>query len=90
MAVISFHSLEDRMTKRFFDDLANGCICPPEFPVCTCDRTPQADVVSRRAIMPSEDEVAENSRARSAKLRVARKIADDRAPEAPAGIEVLR
>lgn len=90
MAVISFHSLEDRMTKRFFDDLANGCICPPEFPVCTCDRTPQADVVSRRAIMPSEDEVAENSRARSAKLRVARKIADDRAPEAPDGIEVLR
>ncbi|MFT4048660.1 MAG: 16S rRNA (cytosine(1402)-N(4))-methyltransferase RsmH [Solirubrobacterales bacterium] len=90
MAVISFHSLEDRMTKRFFADLANGCICPPEFPICTCGRTPQAELVSRRAIAPSEDEVAENSRARSAKLRVAKKIAADRSPEPPLGLEPLR
>jgi 16S rRNA (cytosine1402-N4)-methyltransferase len=81
MAVISFHSLEDRTTKRFFADLAQGCICPPEFPICVCDREPQAEVVSRRAISPSEGEVADNPRARSSKLRVARKIADDRAPD---------
>lgn len=90
MAVISFHSLEDRMTKRFFADLAQGCICPPEFPICTCGREPQAELVSRRAISPSEGEVAENSRARSAKLRVAKKIAADRAPEPPVGLEPLR
>ncbi|MGK2878118.1 MAG: 16S rRNA (cytosine(1402)-N(4))-methyltransferase RsmH [Solirubrobacterales bacterium] len=85
MAVISFHSLEDRTTKRFFDDLAKDCICPPEFPICTCDHESQAEVVSRRAISPGEDEVAENPRARSSKLRVARKIADDRAPEVLTG-----
>jgi 16S rRNA (cytosine1402-N4)-methyltransferase len=85
MAVISFHSLEDRTTKRFFDDLAKGCICPPEFPICVCDREPQAEVVSRRAISPSEGEITNNPRARSSKLRVARKIANDRAPEALTG-----
>lgn len=90
MAVISFHSLEDRMVKRFFADLAKGCICPPEFPICTCGRTPQAELVSRRAISPSEGEVADNPRARSGKLRVARKIAADRAPEPPVGLEPLR
>lgn len=90
MAVISFHSLEDRLTKRFFVDLAQGCICPPEFPICTCGREPQAELVSRRAISPSEGEVAENSRARSAKLRVAKKIADDRSPEPPIDSEPLR
>jgi 16S rRNA (cytosine1402-N4)-methyltransferase len=81
MAVISFHSLEDRMTKRFFVDLAQGCICPPEFPICTCNREPQAELISRRAISPSEGEVADNPRARSGKLRIAKKIANDRAPE---------
>lgn len=90
MAVISFHSLEDRLTKRFFVDLAQGCICPPEFPICTCGREPQAELVSRRAISPTEGEVAENSRARSAKLRVAKKISADRAPEPPVDSEPLR
>lgn len=85
MAVISFHSLEDRTTKRFFSDLAQGCICPPEFPICTCDQEPQAEVVSRRAISPSEGEIDENPRARSSKLRVARKIADDRAAQTLTG-----
>ncbi len=85
MAVISFHSLEDRTTKRFLADLAQGCICPPEFPICTCDQEPQAEVVSRRAISPSAGEIEENPRARSSKLRVARKIADDRAAAAPTG-----
>ncbi len=86
LAVISFHSLEDRMTKRFFADLANGCICPPDFPICTCGRTPQAELVSRRAIGPSEGEVAANPRAKSGKLRVAKKIAADRAPD-PIGVD---
>jgi 16S rRNA (cytosine1402-N4)-methyltransferase len=88
MAVISFHSLEDRMTKQFFADLANGCICPPDFPICTCGRTPQAELVSRRAISPTEQEVAENPRSRSSKLRVAKKIAADRTPDSPPGIEI--
>lgn len=90
MAVISFHSLEDRTTKRFFADLAKGCICPPEFPICNCGRTPQAELVSRRAIAPSEAEIAENPRARSSKLRVAKKIASDRAPESPQGAGLAR
>jgi 16S rRNA (cytosine1402-N4)-methyltransferase len=90
MAVISFHSLEDRITKRFFADLAKGCICPPDFPVCRCGRTPQAELVSRRAISPSEGEVAANPRARSGKLRVAKKIAADRAPDPPLGIGDFR
>lgn len=90
MAVISFHSLEDRITKRFFADLAKGCICPPDFPVCRCGRTPQAELISRRAISPSEGEVATNPRARSGRLRVARKIAADRTPDAPLGIGDLR
>jgi 16S rRNA (cytosine1402-N4)-methyltransferase len=77
LAVISFHSLEDRMTKRFFADLAQGCVCPPDFPICTCGRSPQAELVSRRAIAPSPGEVADNPRAKSGRLRVARKIAND-------------
>lgn len=80
LAVISFHSLEDRAVKRFFADLAQGCICPPEFPICTCGHTPQAELVSRRAIGPTEGEVAANPRARSGKLRVARKIAEGEVP----------
>ncbi len=80
LAVISFHSLEDRMVKRFFADLAQGCICPPEFPICTCGHAPQAELVSRRAIAPTEGEIAANPRARSGKLRVARKIAEGEAP----------
>jgi 16S rRNA (cytosine1402-N4)-methyltransferase len=78
LAVISFHSLEDRMTKRFFADLAQGCICPPDFPICNCGRTPQAELVSRRAIGPTEGEIAANPRAKSGKLRVGRKIAEER------------
>lgn len=86
LAVISFHSLEDRAVKRYFADLGRGCICPPEFPICTCGRTPQAELVSRRAIAPTEGEIADNPRAKSGKLRVARKIAEDRIP-GPEGFE---
>jgi 16S rRNA (cytosine1402-N4)-methyltransferase len=74
LAVISFHSLEDRRVKRFMTDLATGCICPPEFPVCRCGRVPRAELVSRRAIMPGAGEVADNPRAASGRLRVAVKI----------------
>ena len=83
IAVISFHSLEDRAVKQYFADLARGCVCPPEFPVCTCGRTPQAELVSRRAIAPTPGEIAHNPRAKSGRLRVARKIAADRVPDAP-------
>ncbi len=74
MAVISFHSLEDRLVKRFFAELARGCICPPELPVCVCGHEPEAELVSRRALRPSEGEVADNPRSQSGRLRVAIKL----------------
>ncbi len=76
MAVISFHSLEDRPVKRFFAGLARGCLCPPELPVCVCGHEPEADLVSRRAVRPSEGEVADNPRAQSGRLRTAIKLRD--------------
>ena len=75
MAVISFHSLEDRRAKRFLADRAKGCICPPELPVCQCGREPEAELLTRRAISPGAAELAENPRAGSAHLRAAVKIA---------------
>ena len=74
MAAISFHSLEDRRVKRLFADLARGCVCPPEIPVCVCGHEPEAELVSRRAIKPTAGELANNPRARSGKLRAARKL----------------
>jgi 16S rRNA (cytosine1402-N4)-methyltransferase len=74
MAVISFHSLEDRRVKRFFNDLATGCICPPELPVCVCGHEPEAEVLTRRPISAGEDELESNPRARSARLRGALKL----------------
>jgi 16S rRNA (cytosine1402-N4)-methyltransferase len=73
-AGISFHSLEDRRVKRFLAGLAQGCTCPPQLPVCVCGREPRAELVTRGAVVPSAGEVAANSRAGSAKLRVARKL----------------
>lgn len=73
LAVITFHSLEDRIVKQKFKDLATGCICPPEFPVCVCGRTPKMRLVTRKPIVSGDEELAENPRARSAKLRVAEK-----------------
>ncbi len=73
-AAISFHSLEDRRVKRFLVARAQGCICPPELPVCGCGRTPEAALISRRAIAPSPGEVAVNPRSHSARMRVARKL----------------
>ena len=74
LAVISFHSLEDRIIKKTLQELATGCICPPEFPVCVCGRKPKLKLVSRKPIVSGEEELAHNPRARSAKLRVAEKV----------------
>jgi 16S rRNA (cytosine1402-N4)-methyltransferase len=74
LAGISFHSLEDRRVKRFMADRAQGCICPPELPVCVCGREPEAALIRRRSIVPSPAELAANPRAGSARLRAARKL----------------
>ena len=74
LAVISFHSLEDRRVKQCMADAAKGCICPPEFPVCVCGRKPKLRLLTKRPIVPGDAECAGNPRARSAKLRVAEKV----------------
>jgi 16S rRNA (cytosine1402-N4)-methyltransferase len=71
LCVISYHSLEDRIVKGVFAEFSSGCTCPPEMPVCTCGRVPVLRVVTRKAMTPSADEIEDNPRARSAKLRVA-------------------
>jgi 16S rRNA (cytosine1402-N4)-methyltransferase len=77
LAGISFHSLEDRRVKRFLSERARGCICPPDLPVCACGREPQAALLSRRSIVASATEVEHNPRAGSARLRAARKLAEE-------------
>ena len=74
LAVISFHSLEDRIVKRFFVEQSSGCICPPELAACACGRTESLRIVTRKPVTPKEEEIRANPRARSAKLRVAEKI----------------
>ncbi len=74
LAVISFHSLEDRIIKKTMQELATGCTCPPNFPVCVCGKTPKMKLISRKPITPGDRELTENPRARSAKLRVAEKL----------------
>ena len=74
IAIISFHSLEDRIVKKTMAGLCKGCTCPPELPMCVCGKTPSVKLVSRKPILPSEKELEENPRSRSAKLRVAEKI----------------
>jgi 16S rRNA (cytosine1402-N4)-methyltransferase len=76
LAVISFHSLEDRIVKRFLRREEHGCTCPPEFPVCVCGRQPALRALNRKAIRPSREEVATNPRAASARLRAAVKTGD--------------
>lgn len=70
LCIITFHSLEDRIVKTIFKNNENPCTCPSDFPVCVCGKESKGRVVSRKPILPSEDELAENSRAKSAKLRV--------------------
>ena len=74
IAVITFHSLEDRIVKNTFSDLAKGCICPKEFPVCVCNHKPSLKIITKKPILPSKDELLRNSRSKSAKLRVAEKL----------------
>ncbi|MCC6108639.1 MAG: 16S rRNA (cytosine(1402)-N(4))-methyltransferase RsmH [Denitrobacterium sp.] len=74
VAVISYHSLEDRIVKDTFRTFATGCICPPEIPVCTCGHVPIVKLVTHRPVVPTPEEVERNPRARSAKLRVAEKL----------------
>lgn len=74
LLVITFHSLEDRLTKRCFQRLQNPCVCPPKVPVCTCGRKPKVRILARGAVPPTAEEIARNPRARSAKLRVAEKL----------------
>ncbi|MBD9174291.1 MAG: 16S rRNA (cytosine(1402)-N(4))-methyltransferase RsmH [Clostridiales bacterium] len=74
MLVITFHSLEDRLVKRCFQRLQNPCTCPPKAPICTCGKKPVVKILAHGAVAPTEEEVARNPRARSAKLRVAQKL----------------
>jgi 16S rRNA (cytosine1402-N4)-methyltransferase len=74
LAVISFHSLEDRRVKRFIADRVRGCVCPPELPVCVCGHEPEAEPLSRRALAATPEEIERNPRSHSARLRGARKL----------------
>ena len=74
LAVISYHSLEDRLVKHFMQEESKACLCPPEVPVCSCGHTPSLRLVNRKAITPSEAEINDNPRSRSARLRVAERI----------------
>ena len=74
LAVLSYHSLEDRIVKRFFQQMQKGCVCPPGFAVCVCGIAPTFKIITKKALTPSQDEIAVNPRSRSAKLRVAEKI----------------
>ncbi len=74
LGVLAFHSLEDRIVKRFFQQEAKGCICPPKFPQCVCGRQPTLKVLTRKPVGPSEVEVQDNPRSRSVKLRVGEKL----------------
>jgi 16S rRNA (cytosine1402-N4)-methyltransferase len=79
-AGISFHSLEDRRVKRFLAERAQGCICPPDLPVCACGRTPQAELLTRKGVVPTAGETDANPRAKSARMRAARKLEESHQP----------
>lgn len=74
LAVITFHSLEDRLVKQRFASFASGCTCPPQFPVCVCGKKPRGKLITRKPIEPSAAELEENNRSRSAKLRIIERI----------------
>ncbi|MDE6676604.1 MAG: 16S rRNA (cytosine(1402)-N(4))-methyltransferase, partial [Clostridia bacterium] len=72
--VMTFHSLEDRIVKQVFRDLSTACTCPKEFPVCVCGRKQEIELITRKPLTASEEEIQNNSRSKSAKLRIAEKI----------------
>lgn len=74
LVVLTYHSLEDRLVKRFMVERARGCICAPDAPICTCGHKPEIEILTKKPVTPSEEEVEENPRARSAKLRACRKV----------------
>jgi len=74
LAIITFHSLEDRIVKTAMNDAAKGCTCPPNFPVCVCGKKPKVKLISRKPIVSGQEELEANPRARSAKLRVCEKL----------------
>jgi len=74
IAIISFHSLEDRIVKQTYKELSRGCTCPRDFPICVCGNKPSIKEITKKPILPSEEELTHNPRSRSAKLRVAEKI----------------
>ena len=76
ICVITFHSLEDRIVKTIFKEKENPCTCPPNFPVCVCGKVPEGRMLTKKPILPSEEELNENSRSKSAKLRVFEKKSD--------------
>ncbi|MDR3645435.1 MAG: 16S rRNA (cytosine(1402)-N(4))-methyltransferase RsmH [Clostridia bacterium] len=85
LAVITFHSLEDRMVKQRFVQWARGCTCPPDFPVCVCGKTPQAAILYKRGIEAPEEEQQQNPRSRSARLRTVEKLAAPQPPDTRVG-----
>lgn len=74
MCIITFHSLEDRIVKEYFKSLVDVCTCPPEFPVCVCQKKPLAKIITRKPILPSKEELEQNPRSKSAKLRILEKL----------------
>lgn len=74
LVIITFHSLEDRIVKRFYTKMCQGCICPPEFPICVCNNKPKAKFINKKPILPSKEELEENRRSQSAKLRILEKL----------------
>ena len=74
LCIITFHSLEDRIVKNVFQDAAKGCTCPPSFPVCVCGHKPKIKILTKKPIIATREEVEENPRSRSAKLRVAERV----------------
>ena len=74
LAVITFHSLEDRIVKNAFNEYATGCTCPKDFPICVCGKTPRGKVITRKPMLPTETECEENKRSKSAKLRIVEKL----------------
>lgn len=81
LAVITFHSLEDRIVKRRMADWCTGCTCPPDFPVCVCGKKPRAELLFKKGVSPTQSEIEQNPRSRSARLRVCIKLAEEKGAE---------
>lgn len=74
LSIITFHSLEDRIVKTKYNELSQGCTCPPDFPICVCGKTPRGKVITKKPILPTDNECEQNKRSKSAKLRIIEKL----------------